>query len=843
MHTSIRFSRFGVWRSFIFLLVLHAGVPVAEGEVPRNKEELKARLVELRAEYAPYLRSLPRPLCARERTPIDGPWRTRFEVEQADHGDRPAPPAWHGEDFDDSSWEATSVPEWRYKTEGYRTPVSCILWYRTQFPAKVVPASPPTTKGRRTFLVFGGVDWEAEVWLNGVRLGSHKIYYEPFRFDVTGLLKERNTLAVRVIDGPKFGEPRSYWSLLPMIPAERQRYVRDKARSIVGYKAGDLHLGSGMGIHREVYLETTGQVCIREVFARADLDKQRTKVTIETDAAQAARVAFEVQILPENFEGTSYRKLVTCEVPQGVGKQSISVPMPEARLWSPETPRLYRCRIVCRTDAAAGSPGSSVERPPADSKQDAPSSSPSGEPDPSTSDILDAKDVLFGYRSFDIVSKQRPRQGLPEGMFLLNGDPLYLRGTNIQGLNALWFWGESDRLLETILLLKAGRFNAVRFCQHVGYPEVREMLDRLGIMSEQDQGSGQPSDDLANQLPPTGTALARVCYNNPGVVLMSFGNETRFDPTRLIEAVLAVDPERILVPISGNRPATPAGYTIPEEYWANVIDDYHAYSAWYSGGGEIWTLARIQNPRRLRTAGEFGAEALDSHETMTSHYPPHWERTPPADADVLWGHAQVEKADARQYVGFRGRRPVNLGQYIEASQTYQADVMSEVTKGFRLSPRAIGGYFQFHFIDLVAANWPKSVVSHDGTPKKGYFALAQTNQPLVPLIEMVDRGNAMRLWLANDLPEPFVGGRLRYTVRNNGKTLVEGEQVADVPAVDAVVVGKVDLTSVPESAAVLMVLLTLDDSNGKTVAGFEQELFLRAWREQEALLASPQIDR
>ena len=76
--------------------------------------------------------------------------------------------------------------------------------------------------------------------------------------------------------------------------------------------------------------------------------------------------------------------------------------------------------------------------------------------------LVDAKDVLFGYRSFTIVSKQHPRTGLPEGMFLLNGRPLYLRGTNIQGLNALWYWNEQDRLTDIVLMLKAGNFNAVR---------------------------------------------------------------------------------------------------------------------------------------------------------------------------------------------------------------------------------------------------------------------------------------------------------------------------------------------------------------------------------------------
>ena len=137
---------------------------------------------------------------------------------------------------------------------------------------------------------------------------------------------------------------------------------------------------------------------------------------------------------------------------------------------------------------------------------------------------------------------------------MLDGQPLFLRGANIQGLNALWLWGERDKLLDALLLLKAADFNAVRSCQHVTFPEVRELQDRLGILSEQDVGSRYPL--LGQQVRPgllaASAALARACYNNPGVVLLSFANETDFDPTDMLRAALAADPDRLFKPISGH---------------------------------------------------------------------------------------------------------------------------------------------------------------------------------------------------------------------------------------------------------------------------------------------------
>ena len=123
--------------------------------------------------------------------------------------------------------------------------------------------------------------------------------------------------------------------------------------------------------------------------------------------------------------------------------------MPEAKTWSPDAPNLYRCRVTAQGFRRRGRAVRLPQFPP------------------------------------------RSAGGkLPEAMFLLNGQPVFLRGTNIQGFNAYWYWGQTDQLLDALLLLKAGNFNTVRSCQHVEFSEVREQMDRLGIMSKQDQGGG-----------------------------------------------------------------------------------------------------------------------------------------------------------------------------------------------------------------------------------------------------------------------------------------------------------------------------------------------------------------
>ena len=800
------------------LLVLNgAFVLSAFGDGPvRNEKDLAKTMNELREKYRPFLQSLPEPLTVRSRRALDSDdWRSFYEMgrdkyEVVELGEKPpATQEWFAPDFDDSGWDRTTVPEWRFKTSRPRSKPNrktkvmygCVLWYRTSFEAE------KPSGNKRVFLVFGGVDWRAEVWLNGKKLGSHAGYFEPFRFDVTSLLQERNTLAVRVCEGTWFEEPSAGWSLFPMptCPGDEGRIVRDRAKSLEGFQKGDPHTGTGYGIHREVYLETVGEACITDVFARGDPARGRCTVKVHLDTAQSMPLTVDVSILPENVKEPAYTHAAGYETAKGAGEISVEVPMPDAKRWSPLTPYLYRCRVALKNNGG---------------------------------DVVDVHDGLFGHRSFGIVSEANPREGHPPGRMLLNDQPIALHGSNITGLNALWYWGETNRIVDILLMLKAAGFNAVRSCQHVQYPEVRELQDRLGIMSQQDVGSSYPRQgtQVLPGLTAGAAALARVTYNNPGVVLNSYANETGFDPTEPVKAALKYDPDRIIVPISGHPwqvigdPANgQTGYpALPAELWANVLDDVHSYQGWYGKSGEpsLWAIVYGEDDR-LITVGEFGGERLDSYETMKK-YPEHWGKTPAMESRTLHGAVQTKSREVKQAIGFRGTLPDTLEEHIKASQTVQADILMEVTKGWRLS-RRVGGYFQFHFVDVNPATWPKSIVSHDLKPKKAYYAMAQANQKVMALPRIPEGAKIMELWLDNDTDKPHGKAVLEWTVNHEGRVTLEGKQAVDIPIWSPQKVAQVDLSSL-STAKVISVSLNLGDAHGNRLSTYEQEFLLEAYR-------------
>lgn len=90
---------------------------------------------------------------------------------------------WSDPDIDPSAWLPITVLG-LWTRQGYHD-VEC-GWYRLDFYADSTPGI--------STLSFEGVDYFADVWLNGCYLGSHEGCYTPFDFNVSDLLSGRNTL-------------------------------------------------------------------------------------------------------------------------------------------------------------------------------------------------------------------------------------------------------------------------------------------------------------------------------------------------------------------------------------------------------------------------------------------------------------------------------------------------------------------------------------------------------------------------------------------------------------------------------------------------------------------------
>ena len=155
------------------------------------------------------------PQTAPGRWTLAGGWRLASALDVRGDGAAVSRPS-----FDASPWMAATVPgtvlttlvdrgvypDPAYGLNNLAIPESLNKhdwWYRAELDA------PAATAGRRLELVFNGINYASEVWLNGERLGTTTGAFIRGRFDVTSLLKPgaRNVVAVRVSPPPHPGIP------------------------------------------------------------------------------------------------------------------------------------------------------------------------------------------------------------------------------------------------------------------------------------------------------------------------------------------------------------------------------------------------------------------------------------------------------------------------------------------------------------------------------------------------------------------------------------------------------------------------------------------------------------
>ena len=198
------------------------------------------------------------------------------------------------------------------------------LWYEREF---TIPAA---WKGQNILLHFGAVDWKAEVFINGHRLGEHKGGYDPFSFDITSYLKKsgKQNIVVKVYDA----------SDNSMQPRGKQCIIN----SSIWYTPVS-------GIWQTVWLEPVNKTYIQDYYPVSDIDKSTLTVDVKTANAYARDIV-EVELLEGgigyNPEQPSDKVIAKSTLSKG--KALINVP--EMKTWSPDSPYLYGMRITVKRD-------------------------------------------------------------------------------------------------------------------------------------------------------------------------------------------------------------------------------------------------------------------------------------------------------------------------------------------------------------------------------------------------------------------------------------------------------------------------------------------------------------
>ena len=333
------------------------------------------------------------------------------------------------------------------------------FWYRNEFQ---VPAS---FKRDRVFLNFDGINWKANVYLNGKQVGRLEGAFIRGKFDVTDCVKEgTNVLAVEIIKNAHIGAIK-----------EKNKQSTDFNGGILGADNPTFHAtigwdwiptmrGRNIGIWNDVFLTTTGKVTVQDPYVQTQLALP--------DTTQARLTA---EVVVKNHDGKDVSGVLQGRVGDVTFEQPVQLKAGEERtvvfdadrfpqlqvknprLWWPNgygTPYLYDANFTFKV----------------------------GE------EVSDARDFKVGIRQMTFN----------EDGGVLN---LYVNGRRFIGRGGNWGFSESNlnyrgREYETAVAYHADmNFTMLRnWVGMIGDEELYDACDKYGIMIWQDFWLANPAD-------------------------------------------------------------------------------------------------------------------------------------------------------------------------------------------------------------------------------------------------------------------------------------------------------------------------------------------------------------
>lgn len=412
--------------------------------------------------------------------------------------------------FDDTNtglsqnWPSTGLPP-AHSTKitvpyAFQTPASGInlqeahevIWYERRI--KDIRTEHDRTAGTRLLLRFGAVDYEAEVWVDGVSVATHRGGYVPFDVDISDSISSalggEARVTLRVRDSPTdLTQPRGkqYWGPVP----ESIFYTPTS------------------GIWQNVWVEVVPGVRIRDssggTVLRGD-DIESGKLTGEIAVSQPGSGGFSVLVTTALAGAVVGKAKVDIPVNQVSGAFEVDVRVPEGAvpkegifagdgvwydgvaLWAPEHPVLYD--VVLQL---AGPDGA----------------------------VVDEVQTTVGMRSITWENG--------DGTFRLNGKPYFQMLCLDQG-----YWPETgltppsaEALKEDIVLAKKMGLNGCRKHQKVEDPAFLYYADRLGYLVWGEIGNAYEfSTEYIDRFSDEWAQVVQRDRNHPSVVVWTPVNES-----------------------------------------------------------------------------------------------------------------------------------------------------------------------------------------------------------------------------------------------------------------------------------------------------------------------------
>lgn len=551
---------------------------------------------------------------------------------------------------------------------------------------------PATVKGRKVRLHFEGIDYSADVYLNGTHLGRSENMFIPADFDVTDVLNYEGENRVVVILDPapaeigqigRTSQVRSYKT--------RMSYGWDFAVRLIP-----------LGLWDDVKLIVTGDAYIADSWAHTELSDglESANVMMRTKVRADKRQSVTVQTRI-SFEGAEVASRNTSVAASGLTEITQPFTIENPKLWWPNghgDPNLYLAEVVVLSDDG---------------------------------DELDRREFHFGFKRVRLLPNPGVLEDLLPWNFEVNGKRIYLKGWNWVPADSMYGTVTQDRYERLIGLAKDANVNLLRVWGGglIEKTAFYEICDRLGIMVWQEfilSSSGidnDPSTDPAylNMIRRAAEKIIPRRRNHACHAVWCGGNELTWTGAEdaamrtMHEAVTMLDPQKIYVPTSPMR-------TFAEDE-AKCIDIHGDWQ--YFGCDRHYEIC---NARLAAFHSEFGAEGAANIETIREVVKD-CGLMPVSRKNELWTYRGDWWVNTEVLEGIFGPL-TDIETFVAMSQFIQWEGLRYVVEQNRRRKFESGGTIPWQFNEP----WPNltctNAVDYFLRPKPAYYAVQSAYEPV-----------------------------------------------------------------------------------------------------------------
>jgi beta-galactosidase len=319
----------------------------------------------------------------------------------------------------------------------------------------------------RTLLHFGGAGQTTRVWAGKKFIGVHKGGYDEFSFDISDAARQ---FAGGSSDGIPLAICCDNSADLDRVPSDLSDFC------LYG------------GLYRHVRVAYVPAIALDAVHILPTVSADgRANVSVKArlynPAAGSASCAVSVKVFgPAGDEvHSSQRHAPAWKDFSQIAEFRLDAP----QLWSPETPRLYRCRVLLETEHG----------------------------------VVELEE-RFGIRRYEFVE---------HGPFLLNGERVLLRGTQRHADHAGVAAAMSDdQVREEMKLIRDMGANFIRLAHYQQDQLVLDLCDELGLMVWEEAPwcrAGVGSEAFQANARQMLANMIDQHYNHPSIILWGLGNE------------------------------------------------------------------------------------------------------------------------------------------------------------------------------------------------------------------------------------------------------------------------------------------------------------------------------